>query len=426
MIVAPRHLLSGLRRQLENDATPAVREIVRHVLAERPAVRILDRTLQSLSGTGVPSWFAALNGARCRVRLRSSGPGGGVLACLRRPNERRAGEWLRHELGDVPWADVRFDLRAAHRALGKARHTGTQLRRTARFARTMGETEDAFHVLRAVELLAYYAALGELLDSGRHRAAVTSSYSNPWGIALNLAARARGVPVAHVMHGVALDPVPRLDHDALILNDPASAEVFRRAGCRIGTTIVKSAGAEVTSPRAIPKGGVAVGVLLSKETAHDHLHRLIAGLLRRSDVASIAIRPHPSGVGAATVASLAARASGRVVISSGPLRDDLARADVIVAGRSSVHIEALLSGVPSIHDPAIDSSAAAGLTFLSDGTVFVSDDAARADFARASGFYARPEWRERLRRHGNVIESPGEVRGQLRALFSRWLAEGNP
>ena len=419
MTAAPRLLLSGVRRQLENDSTPAVREIVRYVLAERPAVRRLDRALQALSDTAIPSWFAALNGARCRVRLRSEGAPGGVLACLRRPNEQRAGEWLHHELGDLPWSDVCFDLRAAPAAIMTMPRG--HLRRTARFARALSAREDAFHVLRAVELLAYYAKLGELLDAGRHRVAVMSSYSNPWGIALNLAATARGIPVVHVMHGAALDPVPRLNYDAMILNDSASADIFRRAGCAIGTTIVKSAGTREVALRAIPRTDVAVAMLLSKEPERRHVHALIAALLQRHEVASIAIRPHPAGLWMDIEAELSSYPADRVFVSSARLRDDLARADVVIAGRSSAHIDSLIAGVPSIYDPHIDSSGATGLSFLEDGTVFRAENAAKASMAAVDAFYGRSGWRGRFARHANLAESPEEVRGKIRQLFSLWM-----
>lgn len=420
MISAPGLLLSGVRRQLENDSTPAVREVVRYVLAERPMVRNLDRVLQSLSATAIPSWFAALNGARCRVRLRSEGDRGGVLACLRRPNEVRAGEWLRTELGSLPWADVRFDLRSAPAAFASLTKAGPGLRRTARFARTLAECEDAFHVLRVVELLSYYARLGELLDAGGHRVAVMSSYSNPWGIALNLAATARGIPVVHVMHGVALDPVPRLNYDAMILNDPRSADIFARTGCRIGATIVKSAGLAV-EPRPIPKSGVRVAVLLSKEAAREYVHALVASLLDRADVASIALRPHPAGLWTNLAAELSGYAADKVFVARGSLRETLDRTDVVIAGRSSAHVDALTAGVPSVFDGRIDSSAATGLEFLSDGCVLVSDDVPGVDFGVVDAFYRRPAWSESFRRHTNLAETEAEVRVRIRELFARWI-----
>jgi hypothetical protein len=422
MTAAPALLLSGVRRQLANDSTPAVREVVRLVLAERPLVRNLDRALQALSDTPIPSWFAALNGARCRVRLRSEGASSGVLACLRRPNEQRAGDWLRGQLGDLPWSNVRFDLRSAPSALSAARESAFHLRRTARFARALGEREDAFQVLRVVELLSYYAKLGELLDEGHHRVAVMSSYSNPWGIALNLAATARGIPVVHVMHGVALDPVPRLNYDAMILNDPCSAEAFSRAGCAVGATIVKSAGIVASAPRAIPASDICVAILLSKEAERNRVHSLVATLLERSDVASIVIRPHPAGLWARIAEELSAYPAGRVHIARATLAEDLRWADVVIAGRSSAHVDALAAGVPTIFDPQIDTSGAAGLSFLSDGTVFVAnDDPARLQLESVDTFYHRTEWYDLFRRHANVAESPAQVRERIAKLFASWI-----
>jgi DNA polymerase-1 len=105
-------LLRGIRAQVANDSTQRVRDLVQYVLAEKPAVRHLDRAMRALRATPVPAWFGVVNGARCYARMRAVGTPGGVFSCMRRENERNAAAWLRAQVPDLAWTDVEFDFEA--------------------------------------------------------------------------------------------------------------------------------------------------------------------------------------------------------------------------------------------------------------------------------------------------------------------------
>ena len=416
-------LLQGIRAQIDNDSTPRVRELVEYVLAERPAVRGLQRTLHALRGTPVPTWFALLNASRCYARMRTVGSAGGIFACARRDNEVRGVEWLRHQLGaDVPWTEIRFDLSAIGSTMAELpRQAPSFVRRASRFAKHLAEREEMFQVLRVLELMFYKERLGQLLDASDYRVAVMSSYSNPWGVALNLAATERDIPVLHVMHGTALDPVPRLHYAAAILNDQASRAVFERAGCRIGTTVVRSAAGDARGLRsAIPERGIIVGVLLSKEPAQREVIDLIRALLRRGDVAEVRVRPHPANLWTGVTAAVSA-ISARASVSTAPAAEDYARCHVVIAGRSSVHLDALIAGVPSVCWDDIDQGRGAGaLAFLDDGTVYRAPGRPGGfDFVREH--YDATDWESRFRAHVNTGASEGEVRSEIRVLVHRLI-----
>jgi hypothetical protein len=422
------HLLrEGIGQQIANDRSGAVAQIVRYVLAERRAVRLLDRVVRAASGTKLPDWFAVGNGVRCWLRMRATGTPGGVLACAHRANERRAVAELRASVGDVPWSDVRFDLRDAGRDAGRAlraapRETWRHLARAAGLSRHLRREHDLFLVVRALELVFLYDRLGRLLDEGRHRVAVTSTYSNPWGIALNLAARRRGIPVVHVMHGAPLWPLPRLDYALVVANDRASLEVLARAGCRIDRGVVKSARPRHRALPVSPAGRpLTVGIFLSKEPARDRVLAWIAGLLDHAAVGHVLVRPHPANLWSGLEEALAALPPTRVTLSSGDATADLRRCDAIVAGNSSVHLEALTMGVPSVHVRALDNTPGDAFQLAGDDLLFAADAPAQLDPAALHAFYARPSWRAAFARYANLEQDEAEVAAELRDAFAGFL-----
>lgn len=416
-------LRHGISTQLQNDSSPMVSEIVEYVLAERRAVRWLDSGLRSAAATRLPDYFAVANGMRCFASLRPVGAGGGVLACAKRENELRAVKNLRESLGDLPWSDIEFRLRGALDRRGSRAGGVGHLARTARLARSLRRKHDVFHVVRAIEFLSYYERIGQILDGGSYRVAVMSSYSNPWGIALNLAAHRRGIPVVHVMHGQPVWPVPRLDYELAVVNNQASYDLLLRAGCRISRVIVRSAAGRYRPlPFSLPQRKMTVGLFLSKQPRKDCVISWIRGLLRTNGVDLIRLRPHPANLWTGIAGALEEFPAGRVIVSNGSAADDLARCDLVIAGNSSVHIDALTAGVHSVYSGGLDHSARDGLSLVAEGLVFEADDVDSMRTEDILRFYQTPEWAARFRRHANLDQDDAEVASETRSAFNELLA----
>lgn len=423
--VPPGSLRRGIATQIRNDSSPMVSEIVKYVLAERRAVRWLNAGLRSTSATRLPDYFAVANGMRCFASMRPVGTAGGVLACARRENELRAVKNLRESLGGLPWSDIKFGFRGALEPLGSGAGGIRHFARTARLARDLRRRHDMFHVLRALELVFYYDRIGQILDGGRYRVAVMSSYSNPWGIALNLAAHRRGIPVVHVMHGEPVWPVPRLDYELAVVNNKASYELLLRAGCRINRVVVRSATSRYRPlPLALPRRNLTVGLFLSKQPRKDSVLAWIRSLLRTGGVESIRLRPHPANLWAGISAALEEFPADRVTLSDGSAADDLRRCDLVIAGNSSVHIDALTTGVHTVYSRDLDHSAGGGLSLVADGLVFEACDigagAMRTDDILR--FYGTPQWASGFRRHVNLDQDDAEVAGETRSAFNELLS----
>lgn len=380
-------LLYGLQTQLAADGAETTQQIARFLLEQRRGLRLLDRALRYDSFAKA---FAVGNAARCALRMTERGPSGGVLAFSYRANERRATDEV-HAMLDMPWCDIEL-----------AASLGFELepRRLARIAGMLARRYEPFRMLRAVEMLAFHARLSSMLE--RYRVAVMSSYSNPWGIALNVAARRRGMPIVLVMHGMPQWPVPRLDYDLAIVNNRAAHETLVRAGCRIDRVIVKSGLAHYRPIKSLP-AIPTVGVLLSKDPDPARVRAVIDELAPRP----VIVRKHPANLWD----GVDALASDRVSISTLPSSlDDVRRCDVVIAGNSSVHVDAVTAGVPSVYVRDLDRAGDDILGFVRDGLICDDLDTVQA-------FYARPTWRAALGKHVNLEQDQAAVAAETRAAF---------
>ena len=420
-------LYSGVRAQLATDSAPLATTMLRSVLAEYRSLRHLHRLLTATRGSFLPSTVAALNGARCYLRCRDVGDAGGVLLCAHQPNEVSAGSWFRAQLDTygtsrLRWASVRFDLAEPQASLRAIRRGGAgQVRRWAAIARTIDASHDTFRAIRVAELLAYYERFGRMLDRGGYRVVVTSTYSNPWGIAMNIAARRRGIPVIHVMHGVAIAPVPRLQYDVVVFNDSGSEAVFARAGCRVGQVILKGADVSDWRMRA-PVGQITVGLLLSKQPSPLAVRQWIMQLLARDDVGAVVVRPHPATVWRGLAHLVGALNAPRVCVSNASASDDFARCDLCVAGNSSVHLDALGAGVPSVFSPELDEYSTAELPCMREGLVVQSNGALLPERASITAFYADESWTRQFLAFTNRDRSASDAGRELCAVVERLVA----
>ena len=408
-----------------SDRGTTTQEAMRFIMEQSRAARWLDRGLHLSASTPLPVAFALLNGLRCFARMRVTGAPGGVLACAHRPNERRAVARVRAAAGALPWSDVVLDLGDVRAALGDLDGGAMNaLARAARLAETMRGRHHHFEVVRAIELVFHYQRFGAILDRGRHRAAVISTYSNPWGVALHAAARRRGLPVALVMHGMPQWPVPRLDYDLAVVPNEMAAATLRRAGCGLGDVIIESSTPEpAPMPPAFRNPRLVVGMLLSKDPVVAEVMRWLRALLDRDDVASIVVRPHPASLWSGMGAAIGGLDRARVSVGTAPAPlDDLRRCDLAIAGNSSIHVDAAAAGIPSVHARGLDHVADGALPFVDDGLVLSIGGPRDLAPAHVLRFYQRPEWLPILRRYARQPDRAGAGADDAAAIRARMTA----
>ena len=352
-------LCRGVKSLLRCDEAEVVEGIARYVMSQHGSLRIGSALMERARGTPLPAAAALLGGLTRFLEVRAGERKDGAVWIARLGNERRAVESLPPSLPELGWIEWKFRRRPAAAALAALAATlrgAPSARRVFRIARMLHRRHEFFKVLRVVELVGYYARYLGLFRGGRYRLALMSSHSNPHGIAFNLAARKCGVPVVLVTHGMPVRPVARLGYDLAVVHCEAARRTYLEAGCRIERVLIHGRRQDYAP---MPSGPLperlSVGVFLCKDVNEGRLRTLIERLLADARVSRVLVRPHPKNLWVGLDAWIESRNEPRLRRSpAGPVSQDLEEADIVLAGNSSVLVEAVTAGRPAGYVSGID------------------------------------------------------------------------
>jgi hypothetical protein len=412
-------LVGGIKGLVTCDSGDVVAGIVEFVLSQHRSLRLAAAVLNSARRTPIADAVMLANGFRCFLGVQPNRAPAGAVTIARLSNEQRAIDDLKRMLPAQSWSAFEFGWRpaAAVRAMPSLTRTARTWPAIARVARRIHRRYGAFHAYRVVELLCYYERYSQLFANRAVELAVMSSHSNPHGIAFNVAARRFGIPVLLITHGMPISPIARLDYDIAIMECLASADVYRRAGCRLGRVLIKSRKRDYVPMAACASGTpLRIGIFLSKDPDRGRLISTVRALLEHPSVASILVRPHPTNLWGGLVDSVSALHATRVSVSAaGSPFDDVRRCDAVIAANSTVHVEALVAGTPSCYLRGLDHAPYDVQSFVKSGLVYDLENPSRFDAADVSRFYGRPEWPAVLRQYANVDQDDDDVASSVRA-----------
>jgi hypothetical protein len=414
-------LLTGIKGLLTCDSGDVVAGIVEFVVSQRPTLRRLGRFMRP-DGPAA-TMLIVLNGLRCYLGVHARGSGD-VIVAARRPNERRATGDLRRMTLDRDWTELDFRWRiapmaAALAALGPTARTGW--RRTARLARRMVRRYGVFRAMRAVELVAYYRRYTQLLAARSVRLAVMSSHSNPHGIALNLAARRFDIPVVLITHGMPVRPVARLDYDVAIVECDVSRQVYEDAGCTMSQVIVKSRLRDYAPMQPVGDGDLTIGVFLSKDPVEARIRSCVNALLTDPRVKRVVVRPHPVNLWKQLPAYMESLQDDRITLhSTGSLAGDLRECDLVLAGNSTVLLDAVVAGRPACYVRGFDHGPYDVQDFVRFGLVCEAAPERYIDLPAIRSFYMQSGWPSVLRRFADVDHPESHVTTAVRSALDNF------
>jgi hypothetical protein len=167
---------------------------------------------------------------------------------------------------------------------------------------------------------------------------------------------------------------------------------------------------------------LTVGIFLCKEVNEVRLGNLVALLLSQPDVSRILIRPHPKNLwrGLHCVPRLY---SGRVGISVGQsVFRDTQSVDVVLAGNSSVLVDAVTAGRPSGYVSGLDYGPRDLHRFVECGLIYWIQDNSEWNPAAMLTFYQRPEWLKVLRMFANIDDDKAGVAARGLEIMSELAA----
>jgi hypothetical protein len=411
-------LRRGVRSLLRCDEAKVVEGIARYVMSQHGSLRVGSALMERARATPLPAATALLGALTRFLEVRGGGRDEGAVWIARLGNERRAVESLPRLLPELDWAEWKFRRRpdaATLSALAALPGRVASARRLFRVARRLHRRHEFFKVLRAAELVGYYARYLGIFRAGRFRLALMSSHSNPHGIAFNLAAGRCGVPVVLVTHGMPVRPVAPLGYELAVVHCEAARQTYLEAGCRIGRVLIHGRRQDYAPMPAGPlPERLSVGVFLCKDVNEERLRALVWRLLADGRVSRVLVRPHPKNLWRGLDAWIESRHDPRLRrCAAGPVAQDLAATDIVLAGNSSVLVDAVTAGRPAGYVPGIDHGPADLHEFVARGLVYNVGDELGLDFNAMLRFYLRPDWPAALRLFANVDEDASAVAARL-------------
>jgi hypothetical protein len=418
-------LLHGVKNLLRCDEAEVVEGIARYVVSQHESLRAGSEFIERKRGTQLPSIVALLGGLSSFLEVRRGDGSGDVVWIARLGNERGALQKLPMLLPELRWSELKFRRRPQIEVLrAMARIKPRTLRRVVSIARRLHRRHEFFKVLRVAQLIGFYARYLAIFRAGRFRLAVMSSHSNPHGIAFNLAARKCGVPVALVTHGMPVRPVARLSYDLALVHCEAARRTYIEEGCRMGRIFIHGRRDRyVPMPSGATPECLRVGIFLCKDVNEERLRSLAERLLNDPRVARVNIRPHPKNLWAGLDEWIETRNDPRLRRNTGKsVFHDLEETDIVLAGNSSVLVDAVTAGVPGGYVSGIDHGSHDLHAFVARGLIYPFDDDLDFDPVAMLRFYQRPEWTNALRLFANVDEDESSVASRFGDALRKLVA----
>jgi hypothetical protein len=173
-------------------------------------------------------------------------------------------------------------------------------------------------------------------------------------------------------------------------------------------------------PRQLPER-LNVGIFLCKDVNEKRLQDLVTRLLAEPNVSSVRIRPHPKNLWVGLKDWVVRQHEPRLNLSSGaPVFDDVRSVDVVLAGNSSVLIDAITAGRPSGYVADLDHGPHDLHRFVESGLIYPLTDEWTPDSMLR--FYQRPDWLNVLRVFANIDESEETVAIKAAAMMRQLVA----
>lgn len=410
----------GVKSLLRCDGAEVVEEIARYVISQHRSLRIGSDWIERKRETSAPAVVALVGGLVRFLEVRAGDRRDGVVWIARLSNERRAVETLPLLLSELDWSELKFRRRPdIAGVLALVRSLGSNWRRVPRLARRLHRRYEFFKVLRVAELIGYYSRYLSIFQSGRFRLAVMSNHSNPHGVALNLAARKCGVPVVLVTHGMPVRPVARLSYDLAVVHCEAARQTYLDEGCRMDRVLIHG---RRQHHEPMPTGPLperlVVGIFLCKDVNEERLCAVTNRLLSDPRVSRIIVRPHPKNLWMRFDEWITSRNEPRLLQSQGvTVFRDIEESDIVLAGNSSVLVDAVTAGRPSGYVPGLDRASPDIHEFVARGLIYPIDGEFSFDPDAMLGFYRRLDWPNVLRHFANIDEDETTVEAQVCAAI---------
>lgn len=397
----------GLRSQIRQDSEDERRLLFSDFLDQHRLIKLTYLLLQYCPiflKSRLAYLYAMSLGAQ-KLALEKNA----VIAFYTRNNEKNKFQELKEILGEDSFVTLQivnqpifsffYFLRGAFRNLPKAWQI-------FRIVRGLVKKHDFYIALRASHSLFQTIFFLPKFRSQRPKYVLFSTSGNPHGTAI-MASRVRlGIPVLFASHGVVSVPPTKIICDIGLFHGPRILQDYQSQNSYVGNFCFYPK--QETSNHSSEKDKILIS--LSKTFSISALKDLTEELKRQFPKNKILIRPHPQSLSPLT---LLQEIPGLSISQAALSREDLQGCEFMVAGNSTVHLEALEMRVPSLYFQELEASSGRVPDFLELVPRIASLKEIRASLQEAKTNFSQELWQSRFSQYIFAEKSPAEFKLQL-------------
>lgn len=209
---------------------------------------------------------------------------------------------------------------------------------------------DLYVSLRSIQYLAYFDRFKCEIDKKNTGMVIIFTDANPHGRALMQLARKKNITLCFISHGEPNEPIPPIYCDFVYLLGEKSLRRYKENKSRFGKVLYyghKDVFKEIGEIEF--KKALRIGIFLSKSTNLNKVVKLNCLLEKTFKCEAILIRKHPN-MDLSKKEEKMLLENPIVQMSEGKSTDrDIEKCSFIVAGDSTVHLDVLLRGRPSLY-----------------------------------------------------------------------------
>ncbi len=393
--LANTHALSfSVRTQIKKDHTE---ERARHFsvyLSQKPEIERLYRIFEKHAPTSLKALVAVLYGAWV-MPFECENLNGHPLCVYKYKNEEKSIRALGETLSIRRFKEMNLNDRSRVATFAEKIFRGLvalpTLWQVYRLSLKICGKYPLYVSLRAQETIFSFIYFSELFREERPSVVLISSEGNPHGRAILGAGLKCKVPVVFVSHGaVAAEPVAIHCQMAVFYGSKAY-EDFKQANSRIKHVLFYGFSAPVWKNTFDKK----VCICLSQDPNIESLKTLVAKLSDQGY--KILLRPHPHSL--VKFNNFLDFQNIRLCVDES-LAESIEACEYVVAGNSTVHLEILLCGVPSVYWSELDSGLAKKLNFLSED--LIADWSSGLTSSEIQKLYRSELWQHRFAKYMNT------------------------
>ncbi len=280
---------------------------------------------------------------------------------------------------------------------------------------------DLYVAFRAIQYLAYYDRFDRELDKKNTNMIIIFTDANPHGTALLHLARKRDIKICLISRGGPNEPVLPIRCDVAFLVGERSLKRYENGKSHFGRVVYYGHLEMLERIRTVDeKKGVKIGIFLSKSTCLEAVLKLIDLLEKKFEYESVLIRRHPNmeltKEETKTIAKL-----HKVQISDGSsLGADIKKCDFVFAGNTTVHVDVLLRGRPSLYYRSLEKDFFDRCGYVREGVILEWDQGVSID--EINTFYKNLNEQNRINYYLNTEnDSRGSIREFKEIVFGNHL-----